>query len=212
MRLYSYVVRYDSGFAPNPFFGVCTLATCKPDIRKGAELGDWVVGTGSADKRFGRGGFLVYAMQVTESLTLRQYWGDPRFRSKRPNLRGSNKQASGDNIYRWDTDEAKWCQLDSYHSRANGTPNPEHVRKDTGVNRVLASTHFVYFGGHGPKIPDRFRNYNGVDVCKRGQGHRAISDMSLISDFAEWIESTGRHGYVGSPLDWTAGCRPTVAA
>src|SRR5712671_5339411 len=35
MRLYSYVVARDFGFAPNPFFGVCTLATCKPDIRKG---------------------------------------------------------------------------------------------------------------------------------------------------------------------------------
>jgi hypothetical protein len=41
-RIYSYVVRYDSGFAPNPFYGYCTLATCKPDIRRGAEVGDLV--------------------------------------------------------------------------------------------------------------------------------------------------------------------------
>jgi len=41
--LYSYVVRYDSGFAPNPFGGYCTLATCKPEIRKTAQLGDWLV-------------------------------------------------------------------------------------------------------------------------------------------------------------------------
>lgn len=42
-RIYSYVVRYDSGFAPNPFYGYCTLATCKPDIRRAAEVGDWLV-------------------------------------------------------------------------------------------------------------------------------------------------------------------------
>lgn len=32
--LFSYVVETDSGFAPNPFFGVCTLARCKPSIRR----------------------------------------------------------------------------------------------------------------------------------------------------------------------------------
>ena len=37
-RVHSYVVRYDSGFAPNPFYEYCTLATCKPNIRKGADL------------------------------------------------------------------------------------------------------------------------------------------------------------------------------
>ena len=41
--LFSYVVRSDGGFAPNPFFGYCTLATCKPRIRKGALVGDWIV-------------------------------------------------------------------------------------------------------------------------------------------------------------------------
>lgn len=37
-------VARDYGFAPNPFFGVCTLATCKPRIRSVAQIGDWVVG------------------------------------------------------------------------------------------------------------------------------------------------------------------------
>ena len=41
-RIHSYVVRYDSGFAPNPFYGYCTLATCKPNIRRSADIGDWV--------------------------------------------------------------------------------------------------------------------------------------------------------------------------
>ena len=29
-RLYSYVLRKDTGFAPNPYSGYCTLACCKP--------------------------------------------------------------------------------------------------------------------------------------------------------------------------------------
>ncbi|WP_171031592.1 hypothetical protein [Eubacterium sp. BSD2780061688b_171218_H5] len=35
MIVYEYVMKCDTGFAPNPFYGTCTLACCKPRIRKG---------------------------------------------------------------------------------------------------------------------------------------------------------------------------------
>jgi hypothetical protein len=38
--IFVYVVKHDGGFAPNPFHGFCTLACCKPKIRKGAKEGD----------------------------------------------------------------------------------------------------------------------------------------------------------------------------
>src|SRR5262245_55608098 len=98
-RIHSYVVRFDSGFAPNPFYGLCTLATCKPDIRRSADIGDWIVGSGSADRSVRRGGYLVYAMRVTDTKTFRAYDADPRFESKKPYRRGSRKQSCGDNIY-----------------------------------------------------------------------------------------------------------------
>lgn len=41
MRVYSYVMIADNGFAPNPYYGICTLACCKPRIRKG--VGDYVI-------------------------------------------------------------------------------------------------------------------------------------------------------------------------
>ena len=37
MTLYSYTVAADTGFAPNPFHGFCTLACCKPGIRRTAQ-------------------------------------------------------------------------------------------------------------------------------------------------------------------------------
>ena len=98
-RIYSYVVRYDSGFAPNPFYGYCTLATCKPPIRRAANIGDWVVGSGSNDRSIRRGGRMVYAMRVTEVITFDEYSEDPRFEPKKPYRRGSRKQSCGDNIY-----------------------------------------------------------------------------------------------------------------
>ena len=120
MNLHSYIVRYDSGFAPNPFFGYCTLATCKPDIRGRACINDWIVGTGSANKEIRRGGRLVYAMRVTGEHTFQQYWNDGRFHPKKPTLNKSRMHACGDNIYR--SRNGEWQQLNSFHTNADGTP------------------------------------------------------------------------------------------
>src|SRR6267143_4133854 len=155
-KLYSYVVARDYGFAPNPFFGVCTLATCKPMIRKTAAVGDWVVGTGS--KGYGLQGRLVYAMAISETLRYDEYWGDPRCRNKRPNLRGSLKQAYGDNIYHKSRSIGRWAQANSHHSNQHGTPNAANIAHDTHAPRVLIGTDFVYWGRSGPKIPKQFRD------------------------------------------------------
>ena len=48
--LFSYTVDTDSGFAPNPFGGICTLACCKPKIRQSANVQDWVIGTTPSPK------------------------------------------------------------------------------------------------------------------------------------------------------------------
>jgi len=202
-RLYSYVVRYDSAFAPNPFYGYCTLATCKPTIRKSARIGDWIVGCGSDAKGVRRGGHLVYAMRVTEVASFQQYWNDPRLESKKPERRGRRKQSCGDNIYRQRPDGLGWAQLDSFHTLPDGSANIRHINRDTGVDRVLISDDYCYFGGEGPAIPPPFRNYGGRDICKKGIGQTVFDDPALIRDFAEWCRALGR-GYQGAPWDWVA--------
>lgn len=196
MRLFSYVVRRDYGFAPNPFFGACTLATCKPNIRRTAKVGDWVIGSGSAQQR--RTGRLVYAMKVDETMSFNQYWESERYRRKRPLLRGSRKQAYGDNIYHFD---GQWRQLDSHHSHPNGQGNPHNIANDTKADRVLVGREFMYFGGSGPTIPDRFRNWEGVDICAR-RNHRRHFPEGMPEAFVEWLKTLDASGYCGSPLDW----------
>lgn len=53
MIVYEYVMTSDSGFAPNPFHGTCTLACCKPKIRKGVanEIFGKIKKTLASDKR-----------------------------------------------------------------------------------------------------------------------------------------------------------------
>lgn len=201
-RIHSYVVRYDSGFAPNPFYSYCTLATCKPIIRKSADIGDWVVGSGSNDRSVRRGGHLVYAMRVTEALTFDAYDRDPRFESKKPYRNGSRKQSCGDNIYFRAAAGVGWQQRDSFHSRPDGSLNPDHVARDTSVNRVLISNDFVYFGGEGPEFPDEFHDRQGRSLCKTGIGLTTFDDAQLVANFEHWIRSLVVSGYQGAPFEW----------
>jgi len=201
-RIYSYVVRYDSGFAPNPFYGYCTLATCKPNIRKSAAIGDWVVGSGSNDQSVRRSGHLVYAMRVTESMTFDEYGRDLRFESKKPYRNGSRKQSCGDNIYFRDAVGVAWQQRDSFHSYSDGSLNPDHVARDTDVNRVLISNDFVYFGGEGPVFPDELQDRQGRPLCKEGRGFTTFDDARLVADFEQWIRNLAMSGYQGSPFEW----------
>lgn len=200
--VFSYVVRYDSGFAPNPFYGYCTLATCKPDIRNSASIGDWVVGSGSNDRSVRRGGYLVYAMRITEILTFDAYSSDPRFGPKKPYRTGSRKQSCGDNIYFRADPSSPWQQRDSFHSRSDGHANTDHIKRDTGVNRVLISEDYVYFGGQGPLFPDDLASSDGRQLCKNGIGRSRFDDVHAVDSLEGWVRSLGARGYQGAPYEW----------
>jgi hypothetical protein len=197
MKLFSYVVARDFGFAPNPFHGVCTLATCKPDVRKLANVGDWVIGTGSAT--YGLSGKLVYAMEVNETLTFNEYWMDPRFSKKRPILNGSLKQAFGDNIYSYHG--KKWIQANSHHSFANGRQNTANIKNDTRTNRILVSRNFGYWGADAPLIPARFRKKGSKGVCII-RGFKYKFTEAVATSFIEWLHAKGLTGYSGAPAEF----------
>jgi hypothetical protein len=45
MKLLSYIIKYDTGFVPNPFWDYCTLAVCTHNhINAQLERGDWILG------------------------------------------------------------------------------------------------------------------------------------------------------------------------
>ena len=199
MKLYSYIVARDFGFAPNPFYGFCTLGTCKPVIRKHAKIGDWIVGTGSKSRV--NEGCLVFVMRVREVMPFNDYWSDPRFGQKKPNLRGSIKQAFGDNIYHRDPATCEWHQEDSHHSYPDDTPNIKNINNDTQTDRVLISNDYIYWGGGGPKIPEKYRNFCGFDLCA-GRGYKCNFPDNMVNEFIDWIQSLGAQGYCGTPLDW----------
>ena len=66
---------------------------------------------------------------------------------------------------------------------------------------MLVSTDYMYWGGSGPTIPIKFREYGGHDICA-GRGHKSRFPDSLVADFGGWLRSLKVEGYLGKPLDW----------
>lgn len=106
MKLLKYVMTTDCGLAPNPYFGVYSLALCTPNhMNAKLEVGDWVVGHSSRK----RGNRLIYAMRLTKILDMPSYFA--AFPEKRPNPTGSLMEQCGDNLY--DYQGGQWTRLPS---------------------------------------------------------------------------------------------------
>lgn len=183
-NLFVYVVDRDFGFAPNPFHGSCSLATCKPEVRKAAVPGDWVIGMGGS--RLKATGRCVFAMRVDRKLSFNEYWNAPEFRDKKPVRNGSMKMLVGDNIYCRDPASGQWHQADSHHSNADGSANQHNLKKDTRVDAVLISSHFYYFGTSAPIVPERLLQEIGY---KNVRSHRIFDLDDPGNKLVSWIES-----------------------
>jgi hypothetical protein len=173
-RLFSYCIPYDNGAAPNPFWGVCTLNICKPVIRRSAEKGDWIVGTGSA--QFGFENKVVYAMEVTQKLTMKEYdiYCKAEMKQKIPNWRGNNyRERVGDCIYDFSFEPPK--TLTSVHNEGN-------KKHDLDGQFTLLSDHFYYFGDKPEELPTHL-----LPIVKQGQGHKSTANQSYVNDFVNWI-------------------------
>ncbi|MEZ9294639.1 hypothetical protein BCV09_08835 [Vibrio cyclitrophicus] len=177
-NLYAYAITRDFGFAPNPFHGSCTLATCKPRVRKSAKVGDWVLGIGGAKLKSVRRKCIVL-MKVTEKMSFNDYWNEPRFSIKKPARNGSHVQMLGDNIYHQD-DNNQWVQEDSHHSNADGSINLVNLRTDTRSDQVLISSHFYYFGNEAIDVDLTSIGYNRIRDYKKIALDECLPAVELI--------------------------------
>lgn len=187
MRLCSYTVVYDTGFAPNPFAGYCTPAACTPnhqDIR--LRGGDWLVGHANAAAGHG----LIYAMEVSESLDFDEYYADPRFASKKPRLDRTWREACGDNIYHRGANGSWFQDVTLFHD------NPASRAQDTQHPTVFVAERFFYFGADPRAIPDRFRA-----IIRDRQGCKCSYPEEIAAGFVAWLTGAYRPGIHSEPRD-----------
>jgi hypothetical protein len=195
MTVFSYVIEHDLGFSPNPFHGVCTLACCKPQIRKNAEVGDYILGTGAVKPNLR--GHLTFWLQVDEITTFDEYWKDPRFRRKKPVMSGTTYLRYGDNIYHRDGGK-KFRQEYSFHSREDGSLSLGDLKRDTGAtDKVLIGHNFTFWGRAGVKLPDHLTCF-----LKTGPGHRHDFTEEQIQALLEWLNALPARGYIDEPAHW----------
>lgn len=190
MKLSAYIVKVDSGISPNPFGRRCTLACCKPTVRRKCAPGDIVVGSSSV--RSGRSGRLVYAMKVSEVLPFEDYWN--LHPSKRPTPRTSISRR-GDNI--WHPIPGGWTGVPgAFHDE-------RHRDHDLGGEKVLISNDFFYFGRDAIELPVEF-----AVMLATTQGHKNTRDEKLIIRFWNWLGRKRRRGRTGPPTEMDeASCR-----
>lgn len=197
-RVFSYKLSRDYGFAPNPFHGICTLATCKPQIRREAEVGDLVVGCGSGELRMV--GKMIFMMRISEKMTFQQYWNDPRFSSKKANLQASRAAGYGDNIYH--IENQQWVQEDSHHSYDDGIENPANLERDISSDNVLIGEDFIYWGSNAIEIPQVLRNMDYDDLYPNGRNYRSKYSEVFRQGVDAWFRSLPIRGYHGTPTCW----------
>jgi hypothetical protein len=182
--VFIYVVARDLGFAPNPFHGFCSLATCKPGIRNSAQVNDWVIGVGGS--RLRAPGKCIFAMKVTKKITFNEYWNSPEYRDKKPVRNGSKMMLLGDNIYWHDETNNLWHQAHSHHSLSDGSLNEYNKDRDTQSSNVLLSSHFYYFGSAAPQVPDNIFRDMGYE---NKIGHRRFN-LQQAEPLINWLQET----------------------
>lgn len=175
MTLYSYVVRHDTGFAPNPYGGFCTLACCKPGLRKRARVGDWIIGLTPR----ALGSKIIYFMCVDEILTYEAYWNDSRFINKKPQHSKEYHRMVGDNIYE-PRPNGSFKQHSSQHS--NGAiENHSNKEHDLNGKYVLISQRFSYFGAYPLVLPPN------LDALRVGRNYRCRFSDEVLQAFELFV-------------------------
>jgi hypothetical protein len=190
--LYSYKMTDDSGFAPNPFFKIMTLATCKPQIRESKKLGVYIAGFTSNDLCNEKVGFerMVFIMKVTAKIDFNTYYHDQEYRCKRPSPE-SRITKSGDNIYH--TINGKYIQeRNFFHKQKN-------IEHDLKSNMVLISKNFFYFGSGAIPI-NQFKIK--VPTFQSSQGY-CTDDRKEISRLWNFLENNyNKNCLINPPHFW----------
>lgn len=196
-RLFSYTIPIDDGAAPNPFRGMCSLAICKPGIRRVAKEGDWVAGLGSKGAPSGDlSGHLVYAMRVETVLSLKQYDQEAakKWPHRIPNVYSADlSERLGDCIY--DYSNGKPLQRAGVHG-------PGNVETDLSGENALIASDFYYFGNRAIRLPDYL-----LPICHQTQGHKSDSNNPYIDHFVSWLRklpfAAGQmYGWPDFVVDW----------
>lgn len=206
-RLFSYVMRLDTGFAPAVDKGkegrsrFLTLCTCMKKIREIAVKGDWILGTVGQEmarknnhkkRTFGK---VVYLARVTEPpMCFEQYWNDRRFKEQK------------DRVYRP-------VSAGRYNGFESESWNPHRKKSqrlnDTKHPRALISERFFYFGSEPKPLNLKWKEFVSGSSKRWRLKYKSFKseDVDRFIRFVEHDWEQYRNTWREPTSPWQARCR-----
>lgn len=131
-------------------------------------------------------------------MTFDEYWADPRFVNKRPQIPGPKIRMVGDRTYRHEAGRDGW-QFDTSMHYIPGAKqkNGGHVAKDTKVDRILVGREFTYWGTLGPAVPAHL-----MELFPNPRGQKCPTEGPLLSQLHQLIDISNPKAVIGDPADW----------
>jgi hypothetical protein len=178
-RFFLYRLQTDNGTAPNITGGVCTMALCKPVIRRSAVVGDYIIGLRGRSGELGKLGphavdSILYVMRVTQKMTMAEY-------DTHCSAHLQIKIPSPENDFTGD------CQYTASGQQRSGPHSPSHIDRDLGGKFVLLSDEFWYRSAPaGYRLPAELAEK--WDVPSVSRGHRVKTDYATTeAPLLSWL-------------------------
>lgn len=191
-NLYSYIVKVDWGFSPNPFWGCCTLVCCKQDIRKQARVGDWVLGTGSVSNDYRKNESfskkIIYAMEITKVVSMQTYYDicKGNIESEYYTCLKNKMPDYDSNVYAKKVGDCIYYDISKDYKDANlerGVHAEDSKEIDLSGENALISNNFFYFGKNAIPIPEDL-----LHVVVKYQGFKYKTNVDYVGKFIKWIQ------------------------
>jgi hypothetical protein len=179
MRVWTYVITYDEGGAPNFEAPATTLTLCKPRIRQAARAGDLVLAFKGARLKPPEPHCVCWAGVVSEVIPMKDYWNDARFQGKKP----GRARSKPDNIYR-PTKGGTFQQV------KNDMHQPDALVRDVGGANALVLKPSWHFGPTVAVLPPPFN----LRMTGGRRGHRRVEiDKLTWRKLKRWLDDNCPH-------------------
>ena len=192
MKLWSYTIVRDTGLAPNPFGGCCTLALCTPNYMGiNADVGNWILGHGTV----ATGNRLILLMQINEKMTFHDYYTCGRFEHKKPVKGGDWKSLVGDNIYYKENGKYDQHKPNKHDDDKNRAKDLKYADKKI----VFISGNYFYFGKDSIEPHNLPEDYSRLIFPRHGV--KGSHDPEVVEVFLQWMKSNYKTGRHANPRD-----------
>lgn len=202
-KMWSYKLSHDAMMAPNPLWGILTLATCKPVIRKSKKTvpGTWIAGftactvhnSALTNEKITHckpdNEKLIYLAKVKEVLPLEEYW--VKYPQKRPVATDDIHDARfyGDNYYYKEENEMKVAPNNQHYEEGK-------VRDLSGKNAIVCEE-FYYFTPENRLSVVTYEN-----LVHKVQG-QALKKGKDVDDFISYVRKCAhkmnvKNGIIGN--------------